>query len=160
MRLHICAVGRLKSGPEKTLFDEYCKRAEMTGRALGFSGPRLSEVEEKRTLPAKELMLREAALLDAQIPAGAKRIMLDERGVLETSDAFAKRLRRWQDEGASDLVFVLGGANGLSDELRNNADHLLAFGPMTWPHMLARVMLAEQIYRGLTILAGHPYHRA
>jgi len=160
MRLHICAVGRLKSGPEKLLFDEYCKRADATGRALGFSGPRLSEVEEKRSLPPKELMEREAALLEAQFPQGAKLVMLDERGKLEPSEAFASRLKHWRDDSTADLVFVLGGANGLSETLRDRADHLLAFGPMTWPHMLARVMLAEQIYRGITILAGHPYHRA
>ena len=160
MRLHICAVGRMKSGAEKTLFNDYCQRAEATGRPLGFNALRISEVEEKRGLTGAALMEREAALLEAQFLQGAKLVMLDERGRMEPSDAFAKRLGNWRDNGTSDLVFVLGGANGLSEPLRKRADHLLAFGPMTWPHMLARVMLAEQIYRAMTILNGHPYHRA
>jgi 23S rRNA (pseudouridine1915-N3)-methyltransferase len=160
MRLHICAVGRMKSSPEKTLFDDYCQRMEQSGRALGLSGPLASEVEEKRGLTGASLMEREAQLLEAQFPRGAKLVMLDERGRLEPSDAFAKRLGSWRDQGTSDLAFVIGGANGLHETLRGRADHLLAFGPMTWPHMLVRVMLAEQIYRAMTIMSGHPYHRA
>jgi 23S rRNA (pseudouridine1915-N3)-methyltransferase len=160
MRIEICAVGRLRAGPEKTLLDDYLSRANAAGRGLGVSSLSLIEVEEKRRLEGETLKSAEAALLKSAVPRGALMVALDERGRAESSEAFAERLGRWRDGGISDLAFVIGGADGLAASLRGEAAHLLAFGPMTWPHMLVRVMLAEQIYRAVSILAGHPYHRA
>lgn len=160
MRVQICAVGRLKSGPEKLLLDEYMSRFDAAGRGIGITSLPLAEVEEKRRAEGAELMEREAALLAAAMPKGATLIVLDERGRVETSEAFAKRMGDWRDGGVQDLAFAIGGANGLAPSLRDRAAHIMAFGAMTWPHMLARVMLAEQLYRAVTILSGHPYHRA
>lgn len=159
MRIQICAVGRLRSGPERQLLDEYMGRIEAAGRGIGITGISLHEVEEKKALEGRALHAREATLLLAAMPKGASLIALDERGKAEASDVFARRLAAWRDSGVSDLTFMIGGADGFAPSLRERADHLLAFGPMTWPHMMVRVMLAEQIYRAITILAGHPYHR-
>lgn len=160
MRIEICAVGRLRAGPEKTLLDEYLGRANASGRGLGFSALSLIEVEEKRRLEGEALKTAEAALLKSAMPRGATIVALDERGRTEPSEAFAARIGQWRDSGVSDLAFVIGGADGLAASLRSEATHVLAFGPMTWPHMLVRVLLAEQLYRAVSILAGHPYHRA
>ena len=160
MRLQICAVGRLRAGPEKQLLDDYLARLGAAGRPIGFTATKLSEVEEKKRLEGPALMAREAELLLAHVPAGARVVALDERGKNEGSEAFAARLAAWRDESTPEAVFLIGGADGLAPEIRERADHLMSFGKMTWPHMLARVMLAEQLYRAITILAGHPYHRA
>ncbi|WP_421860139.1 23S rRNA (pseudouridine(1915)-N(3))-methyltransferase RlmH [Parvibaculum sp.] len=160
MRVQICAVGRLKTGPEKHLLDDYLSRLDAAGRGIGITALPVAEVEEKRRHEGAELMEREAALLSGAMPKEALIVALDERGRVETSEAFAKRLGNWRDTGTSDIAFVIGGANGLAPSLRGNAAHIMAFGAMTWPHMLARVMLAEQLYRAVTILSGHPYHRA
>ncbi|HUD51673.1 23S rRNA (pseudouridine(1915)-N(3))-methyltransferase RlmH [Parvibaculum sp.] len=160
MRIEICAVGRLRAGPEKILLDDYTSRAETAGRSIGITALHMKEVEEKRRLEPAVLRESEAGLLRAAITRGALLIALDERGKMDTSEAFASRLGRWRDDGQPAVAFVIGGANGLAPALRDEAAHLLAFGPMTWPHMLVRVMLAEQIYRAVTILSGHPYHRA
>lgn len=159
MRIEICAVGRLRAGPEKLLLDDYVSRTEGAGRGIGITALTIREVEEKRRLEPAALKESEAVLLRAALPRGALLVALDERGKAEPSDAFAKRLGRWRDDGHSDIAFVIGGAAGLAPALRDEAQHLLAFGPMTWPHMLVRAMLAEQIYRAVTILSGHPYHR-
>lgn len=156
MRLHICAVGRMRAGPERALYDDYVLRAGRTGRALGLGPLTLHEVEDKKGGgPAAE-----AALLDRALPDGALRVSLDERGCTLTSPDFAGRIADWRDTGRSDLAFVIGGADGIDPALRNAMDFSLSFGAMVWPHMLVRVMLAEQIYRATTILAGGPYHRA
>lgn len=159
MRISISAVGRWRAGPEKTLTDDYLTRAGGAGRSLGLTGFTLTEVEEKRRLEGDALKAAEAALLKSTIPRGAKLVMLDERGRMEPSPAFAARLGQWRDTGVSDLAFIIGGADGLDPAFRDSADHLLAFSPMTWPHMLVRVLLSEQIYRAVSILSGHPYHR-
>jgi len=155
MRISICAVGRLRAGPERALLDDYLKRFERTGRGLGLTFGALHEVEDKKGggKPA------EALLLDKVIPANARRILLDERGKVMTSPAFATRLADERDNGCSDLVFVIGGADGLAPDFLATADMKLSFGAMVWPHMLARVMLSEQLYRAASILAGSPYHR-
>ncbi|MDO5756343.1 MAG: 23S rRNA (pseudouridine(1915)-N(3))-methyltransferase RlmH [Rhodobacterales bacterium] len=155
MRLHICAVGRMRAGPERAIFDNYMLRAERTGRALGLGAATLHEVEDKKGggLDA------EAALLERALPQGAVRVALDERGRLLTSPDFAARVADWRDMGRSDLAFIIGGADGIAPFLRETADFTLSLGKMVWPHMLARVMLAEQIYRATTILTGGPYHR-
>ena len=160
MRIQICAVGRLRTGPEKLLIDDYLARLDAAGRGLGITFASLTEVEEKRRLEGTGLKEREADLIRGALARGAFLVALDERGRAEASDAFAARLAGWRDSGISDLAFVIGGAGGLAPSLRGEAGHLLAFGPMTWPHMLVRVMLAEQLYRAVSILARHPYHRA
>ena len=154
MRVTICAVGRLRAGPERELVDDYLTRFDRTGRALGLGPATVTEVEARtggRTA--------EAALLSRAIPQGALLCCLDERGEAMSSPAFAALLGRWRDEGR-DAAFVIGGADGIDPELRGRAQQLLSFGAMVWPHMLVRVMLAEQLYRAATILAGGPYHRA
>ncbi len=155
MKLHICAVGRLRAGPERDLFDDYLMRADRTGRALGVGPCTLHEVEDKKG----GRMAAEAVLLDRALPAGAVLIALDERGKLISSPEFADKLAGWRDMGRSDVAFVIGGADGIAPDLRARADFTVSLGKMVWPHMLARVMLAEQIYRATSILAGAPYHR-
>ena len=155
MRLHLCVVGRLRSGPERNLIDDYLKRLDRTGRPLGLGPASEHEVEDKRGGG----MQAEAALLERACPQGAVRVVLDERGAVMTSPEFAGRLERWRDTGAQDVAFFIGGADGLDASLRDGADAALSFGQMVWPHALARVMLAEQLYRAATILAGSPYHR-
>ena len=155
MRIAICAVGRMRAGPELSILEDYLERFERTGRGLGFGPARIIEVEDKKGGG----MGAEAVLLQKALPAGAVLCCLDERGKPEASPDFAARLGRWRDGGASDLAFVIGGADGLDAGLRGQADHLLSFGKMVWPHMLVRVMLGEQLYRAASILAGSPYHR-
>ncbi|MFY9212730.1 MAG: 23S rRNA (pseudouridine(1915)-N(3))-methyltransferase RlmH [Aestuariivita sp.] len=155
MRIHICAVGRLRSGPEKTLIDDYATRFDRTGRGLGLGPLTLTEVEDRKGGG----MSAEAGLLRAAVPKGAVLCALDERGAVMTSPDFAAVLAKWRDAGRSDLAFVIGGADGIAPALRAEADHSLSFGKMVWPHMMARVMLSEQLYRAASILAGSPYHR-
>lgn len=155
MRVRICAVGRLRTGPEKTLIDDYLKRFDRTGRAQGLGPVDVVEVDDRKGGG----MAGEAALLRKAIPAGSVICTLDERGKLLSSPDFAKRLSNWRDTGRSDLAFVIGGADGIDPALRAEADFSLSFGKMVWPHMLVRVMLAEQLYRAANILSGGPYHR-
>jgi 23S rRNA (pseudouridine1915-N3)-methyltransferase len=154
MRVTLCAVGRLRAGPERALVDDYLLRFDRTGRGLGLGPSIVAEVEAKAGG-----MAAEAALLSRAIPQGALICALDQRGEVLSSPAFASLLGRWRDEGR-DAAFVIGGADGLDPEFRGRAHRLLSFGAMVWPHMLARVMLAEQLYRAATILSGGPYHRA
>lgn len=151
MKIDIIAVGRARAGPERTLFDSYIGRMRWPVE--------LREVEEKRRLPEPELKQREAELLLAAIPDDAVIVALDETGRDLSSEALADRLRVWRDDGSAHCAFVIGGANGLAEEIRSRAGLVMAFGRQTWPHMLVRAMLAEQIYRAQQILAGHPYHR-
>lgn len=155
MRVHLCAVGRLRQGPERVLIDDYVTRFDRTGRALGLGPVIEHEVEDKRGLG----MVAEADLLARAVPAGAVLAVLDERGRVMTSPEFAEQLGRWRDGGRQDVAFVIGGADGIDPALRARAEFALSFGAMVWPHMLVRVMLAEQLYRAATILAGGPYHR-
>jgi len=156
MRVHICAVGRLRAGPEKALIDDYVTRFDRTGRALGLGPLSFSEVEDRKGGG----MAAEAALLRRALPTGSVLIALDERGKVMTSPAFADVLARHRDDGRGDLALIIGGADGIDPALRAEADMALSFGKMVWPHMLVRVMLAEQLYRAASILAGSPYHRA
>ncbi|APX12882.1 23S rRNA (pseudouridine(1915)-N(3))-methyltransferase RlmH [Tateyamaria omphalii] len=155
MRVHICAVGRLRGGPESDLVSDYVTRFDRTGRALGLGPLAFTEIEDRKGGG----MAAEAALLRRALPKGALICCLDERGKVEGSPAFARRLAGWRDAGRGDVAFVIGGADGIDPGLRAEADHLLSFGAMVWPHMLVRVMLAEQLYRAASILAGAPYHR-
>ncbi|MCB1364803.1 MAG: 23S rRNA (pseudouridine(1915)-N(3))-methyltransferase RlmH [Rhodobacteraceae bacterium] len=156
MRVTLCAVGRLRPGPEKTLIEDYLARFARTGRPLGLGPVTVSEIEDRKGGG----MGAEAALLRRAIPRGAVICALDERGQRPGSPDFAALLAGWRDAGRADLALVIGGADGLAPELRAQADFTLSLGAMVWPHMLARVMLAEQLYRAATILAGGPYHRA
>ena len=152
MRLHVAAVGRCKAGPERALYEHFARRVTFPLDLI--------EVEEKRRLPAKALKKREAELIVARAPEGALLVALDEKGKPFTSLAFAKRLGQWRDDGIRDVAFLIGGAEGLDEALLKRAALVLSLGPMTWPHLMARAMLAEQLYRAQSILAGHPYHRA
>jgi 23S rRNA (pseudouridine1915-N3)-methyltransferase len=151
MRLHVIAVGRLKGGPHEALARYYAERIAWPLT--------LRDVEEKRPLSASEIREREGALLLAAAPPRATLVALDTRGQTLTSEAFAERLQRWRDSGTDDLAFLIGGAEGLADAVRQKAHLVLSLGAMTWPHLLARGMLLEQLYRAQQILAGHPYHR-
>lgn len=150
MRLAIVAVGRQRAGPLKDLERHYAGRITF---ALT-----LREVEEKRKLSSAEMKQREAELLLAAVPKGATLVALDGRGTPLSSTAFAQRLDNWR-QSAADLAFVIGGAEGLAEGVLKQASFVLSLGAMTWPHLLARGMLLEQIYRAQQILAGHPYHR-
>ena len=155
MRVHVCAVGRLRGGPERALADDYAQRFNRTARPLGLGPFTEHEVEDRKGGG----MAAEADLLARALPAGAVVVCLDERGEMLTSPELAQRMARWRDDGRQDLAFVIGGADGIDPALRGRADLLMSFGRMVWPHMLVRVMLAEQIYRAATILSGSPYHR-
>jgi len=156
MRVTVCAVGRLRAGPERVLTDDYYDRFTRTGRPLGLAFMGEVEVEDKKNLG----MAAEGDLLCRAIPAGALLAVLDERGRAMQSPDFAAQLARWRDAGRQDVAFVIGGADGIDPALRARADFALSFGAMVWPHMLVRVMLAEQLYRAATILGGGPYHRS
>jgi 23S rRNA (pseudouridine1915-N3)-methyltransferase len=155
MKLHLCAVGRLRAGPERALVDDYLLRLERTGRPLGLGPVTEHEVEDRRGGG----MAAEALLLGRIVPDGAALCVLDERGKTLSSPEFAQALCAWRDGGRQEAAFVIGGADGVAPDLRARADLVLSFGRMVWPHMLVRVMLAEQLYRAATILAGSPYHR-
>lgn len=155
MRVTIVAVGRLRAGPEAELVTDYLARFERSGRPLGLGPARVIEVEDRRGGGPTP----EAGLIEAALPRGAYLAALDERGRMPSSPDFADRLQRLADSGIRDLAIAIGGADGLTPDLRDRADWLVSFGPMVWPHMLARVMLSEQLYRAATILAGGPYHR-
>lgn len=154
MKLSIVAVGRLRGGPEAALISDYLDRFAKAGRPLGLGPVSLVEVEDKKGGGRAA----EAALLARAIPEGAALVVLDERGEMLSSPAFADRLANWRDQ-ARDVCFVIGGADGIDPALRGRADLAISFGRMVWPHLLVRVMLAEQLYRAATILAGSPYHR-
>jgi 23S rRNA (pseudouridine1915-N3)-methyltransferase len=155
MRVHICAVGRLRGGPEQDLIDDYMLRFDRTGRALGLSSGGVTEVEDRKGGG----MVAEADLLRRAIPKSGALWVLDERGQMLSSPDFAERLAGLRDAGQGDLAICIGGADGLAGDLRSEAGLAISFGRMVWPHMLARAMLAEQLYRAASILAGNPYHR-
>ena len=155
MRLNICAVGKLRRGPESELIGDYATRIERSGRSLGLGPLTIHEVEDRKGGG----MAAEALVLERAIPAGSMLCSLDERGKMMTSPDFAATLARLRDDGARELTFLISGADGLDPDLRAKADLSLSLGRMVWPHMLARVMLTEQLYRAISILAGSPYHR-
>ena len=157
MQVRICAVGRLPArDPERALVDDYLKRAGAAGRRLGLAPFEEHEVDGRRHSGAEA----EGAALAALVPAGSALVTLDERGRLLSSTGLAAQLATWRDQGRPATAFLIGAADGLDPALRERADLVLSFGPMVWPHALARVMLAEQLYRATQILSGTPYHRA
>ena len=160
MRLLVIAVGRLKQGPERELTERYRERFDVIGRKLGFRGLEIHELPESRARDANTRISEEAAAISAAIPPKSMLVALDERGDNLDSGTFARNLARWRDDQAANTIFAIGGADGLSPELRRKAQMRMAFGSATWPHQIVRVLLLEQVYRAATILAGHPYHRA
>jgi 23S rRNA (pseudouridine1915-N3)-methyltransferase len=157
MRLHLVAVGRIPAtAPERALIDDWRARFDRTARPLGMGPLVETQVEPRRgTGPAPE-----AEALSRALPASGALVALDERGRMMSSPELAAWLAARRDSGTADLAFAIGGAEGLDPALRGRADLMLSFGPMVWPHMLARAMLCEQLYRAATILSGSPYHKA
>ncbi|HEV3373541.1 MAG TPA: 23S rRNA (pseudouridine(1915)-N(3))-methyltransferase RlmH [Xanthobacteraceae bacterium] len=160
MRILIAAVGRLKQGPERELAERYRKRAADFGRKVGLQTFDIVEIRESRADNVERRMVEESIAVANVVPERAVTVILDERGSTMNSAAFAGRLQDWRTAERPALVFIIGGADGLASSLRDKADLALAFGPLTWPHQLVRIMLLEQLYRAVTILGGHPYHRA
>ena len=160
MRLTVAAVGRLRDGPERELVDRYRKRAEGLGRRLGIRNLEIIEVRESRAVDVGKRMTEESIAIANVIPDKAAVVLLDGRGDHLDSAALAGQIGRWRDAGLPAAVFIIGGDDGLAPALRERATLRLAFGAATWPHQLVRAMLLEQLYRAMTILAGHPYHRA
>jgi 23S rRNA (pseudouridine1915-N3)-methyltransferase len=159
MRIVIAAVGRMKSGPERELAERYGKRAAKTGRSVGLRDFDIVEIRESRADDPARRMLEESIAIANVIPERAITVILDERGDALSSATFAGRLQEWRGENRPAVVFVIGGPDGLAPALRDKADLAIAFGAMTWPHQLVRVLLLEQLYRAVTMLSGHPYHR-
>ena len=160
MRLLIAAIGKLKQGPERDLFAHYLGRAVAVGRKLHLSPIGAIEVAESKAATVKSRIQAEAEALLGKIPSSHRLISLDRRGEALSSEEFAGLLAKMRDGGVEGVAFVIGGADGLSPEISGKAGRAISFGPLTLPHGLARIVLAEQIYRAATILAGHPYHRA
>ena len=159
MRLVVAAVGRLKQGPERELAERYQKRAEQTGRRIGFRETEVVEIRESRAQEAGKRMIEESIALTSVIPDKAVTLILDQRGEGLDSATLAARLGNWRDAGRPAAVFLIGGDDGLAPTLRDKATMKIAFGAATWPHQLVRIMLLEQLYRAVSILSGHPYHR-
>ena len=152
MNILIAAIGRAKAGPEKDLTEDYISRLPWRVD--------LKEIEIKKEADAATRKATDGAASLAAGPAGARNVVLDERGTAQSSAQFATRLGAWRDGGARSVAFLIGGADGHDETVRTRAEMLLSFGAMTWPHMMVRAMLAEQIYRAHSILTNHPYHRA
>ena len=159
MRVIIAAVGRLKAGPERELSVRYSERAAAGGRRIGWQGVAVVEVAESRSRRPQDRRLEEAVALAAVVPEIAAIVALDATGEVLSSPQLAARLERWRDAGTPATAFLIGGADGLAESLLRRANLRLAFGTATWPHQLVRIMLLEQLYRAMTILSGHPYHR-
>lgn len=160
MRLHILSIGFGRNTSEGALSDDFVGRAAQMGKRLGFAAVTCDEIAVGKDRDVTKRMADEAERLARRVPDGAHVILLDAKGKGMTSEDFAEMLGLLRDAGTKDLCFVIGGPDGLSPLPGKKAGRSLAFGPQTWPHLLVRAMLAEQVYRALTILAGHPYHRA
>jgi 23S rRNA (pseudouridine1915-N3)-methyltransferase len=159
VQIAICAIGRMKSGPEAEMVALYLQRARVSGRALGVTAVEIRESAESRLADVSARRNAEAADLLRLAGAGATTVALDESGEDISSKRLADCLARWRDGGAGRLAFLIGGPDGHGEAVAKAASLRIAFGRATWPHRLVRVMLAEQLYRAITILAGHPYHR-
>jgi 23S rRNA (pseudouridine1915-N3)-methyltransferase len=159
MRIVVAAVGRIKRGSEQDLAERYRERAAKAGRAVSIRSVDVIEIAESRAREAQRRMLEESIALANVIPEGAAVVLLDPNGENLDSASFTARLRTWRDGGRGAVAFLIGGPDGLAPNLAEKATIRLAFGAATWPHQLVRVMLLEQLYRAVTILSGHPYHR-
>jgi 23S rRNA (pseudouridine1915-N3)-methyltransferase len=160
MRIVVAAVGRLKQGPERELAERYRKRAADAGRSAGVSACDIIEIKGSRAGDAARRMLEESIAIANIIPDNGVIVILDERGESMSSSSFAGRMQGWRSQDKSAVAFVIGGHDGLAPSLREKSNMAIAFGAATWPHQLVRIMLLEQIYRAVTMLAGHPYHRS
>jgi 23S rRNA (pseudouridine1915-N3)-methyltransferase len=159
MRVVVAAVGRLKQGPERELAERYRKRAEQSGRGIGLRDIEIVEIKESRAREIEKRVAEESIAIANLVPDGAFVVILDERGEALNSAAFASLLLHRREDGRA-AFFIIGGPDGVTPALRGKADLVLAFGCATWPHQLVRIMLLEQLYRAVTMLSGHPYHRA
>ncbi|WP_040677545.1 23S rRNA (pseudouridine(1915)-N(3))-methyltransferase RlmH [Nitratireductor pacificus] len=160
MRIGICAVGRMKAGPERDLADRYLDRFAKSGPPIGFEFSGVGEIAESRARSADERRREESRRIADMQAEGAALFLLDERGRNLTSEDFSRELADLRDQGRRHLTLVIGGPDGHDPAFRKAAERTIALGAQTWPHQLVRVMLAEQLYRAATILSGHPYHRA
>ena len=160
MRLHIAAIGAKPGASESALIADYCKRAKAIGRNIGLSGPDINAFDIPKSLTGAKRRAREGAMLLGAAPANSKVITLEENGKNITTAELAAMLGIWRDDGVPAATFMIGGADGHDASVLERADLKLSFGALTWPHMLVRVMLTEQLYRVMTILSGHPYHRS
>lgn len=158
MMVRLLAVGRMKAGPERQLFERYWQRTGSLSKSLGFGAPSLVELRESQAGSGDQRKAAEAEALMARVETGAALIALDERGKAITTPQFSSRLETFKDSGRS-VVLIIGGPDGLDGALRKRADLVVSFGAMTMPHQLVRVLAAEQLYRAMTVLSGHPYHR-
>jgi 23S rRNA (pseudouridine1915-N3)-methyltransferase len=159
MRIVILTVGLARGTPQNALIEEYLTRARGIGRRQGFTALTVEEVAVSKLRDASARIIEEGGKLTSRILPGSHVISLDSRGKGMTSEAFADMLGAMRDAGARDLAFLIGGPDGLDPGSGVKPGRKLAFGAQTWPHLLVRAMLAEQIYRAITILANHPYHR-
>ncbi len=160
MKLHLVCIGKLKSSAEKTIAADYVARINQLARSAGLKGLHIHEWPESQRESAAQRMKDEATVLAKSTPPGAVTIVFDERGKSLTSESFAGLLRKYTDASQADLVFLVGGPDGHAATTRENANHVIALGTMTWPHRLARIMILEQLYRAVTIMLNHPYHRS
>lgn len=160
MRLQVLAIGRLKAGPEKILSLDYQTRLEALGRKAGIARMTITDFAESQVQTAAQRQAEEAKLLSAALTPKAFTLVLDERGKNCSSEAFSNLLQRHLDQGTQDLAFLIGGPDGHGAETLKNAGQIISLGEMTWPHRLVRIMLQEQIYRAVTIMVNHPYHRS
>lgn len=151
MKITLITIGKIKKDPIKGLYEDYMKRLPWKLQVI--------ELEEKKQFVSPQRKEKEGELILQAIPEGAKVIALDEKGKDLTSPAFAKKIQDWQTHGTSHLVFIIGGADGLSQAVKDKADLMLCLGQMTWPHKMVRLLIIEQLYRAHTILTGHPYHK-
>ncbi|MCB8819713.1 23S rRNA (pseudouridine(1915)-N(3))-methyltransferase RlmH [Microvirga rosea] len=159
MRLSVLAVGRLKSGPERELVERYRQRVEAMSRSLGMTGLDMVELPESRARRDDDRRSEEAAAL-LEKAGSAFVIAFDERGKSPSSEAFAERIRQWRDDGCPGIACIIGGPDGLDPQVLRRAKAVISFGALTMPHQIVRALVAEQLYRALTIISGHPYHRA
>jgi 23S rRNA (pseudouridine1915-N3)-methyltransferase len=159
VRVTIAAVGKTRASPEQELSDLYLERTRAIASKLGISKLEIIVIDTSRAASAEARMAEEGGKLIAKSPPSPYLVALDEKGHAMTSEAFAQHLAKLRDSGIRDLVFLIGGPDGLAPSLRDGTQERLAFGTQTWPHLLVRAMLAEQLYRACAILSGHPYHR-
>jgi 23S rRNA (pseudouridine1915-N3)-methyltransferase len=159
MRIVLLSVGRMKQGPERDLLSRYAERAKALVRGVGLTGFELREIDESRARQPNERKREEAKAIELELAPGARVAVLDERGRSLGSQAFAEEIGRARDNAVAEFVLVIGGPDGVAEALRDKADLCIAYGAATFPHQIVRILAAEQIYRAVTILAGHPYHR-
>ncbi|MET0357905.1 MAG: 23S rRNA (pseudouridine(1915)-N(3))-methyltransferase RlmH [Pararhizobium sp.] len=159
MKIGLFAVGRLKAGPHKDLAARYLDRFAKAGPAIGLEAGRMTEIAESRASSSETRKREEGAQLLKSLPDAGLLILLDERGKHLDSPDFANLIGGFRDQGKRDMTIAIGGADGLDPELPARADAVICLGRLTWPHQLVRILIAEQLYRAVTILSGHPYHR-